>query len=471
MKVLYAASEGYPFAKTGGLGDVIGSLPVELKNKGLDVRVIMPKYHQISDEFRNKMTPVAEFSVELNREKRYCRIETLSYNEILYYFVDNEYYFKQSSYYGYSDEAEKFIYFSKAILDGLKEINFCPDIIHCHDWHTALVPFLIREIYKDAFYQGIRSILTIHNLKYQGILPKELLNNLLKIENCISNMEFNGYANLLKGGIISADLITTVSPAYAREIQNEYLGEGLESVLKANHRKIRGILNGIDYNLYNPETDKNLYRKYKDSYSEKVLNKIEFQKRYGLKEGEDIPMIAVISRLTEQKGIDLIKEQIDHILRLNLQLVILGVGERRYEQFFKDMIPRYPKKLYAFIQFDEGLSRQIYGAADMVLMPSKFEPCGLTQMIAMRYGAVPIVRATGGLKDSVVSFEKSEQGTGFTFDHYEGTEMLDTIIRAVKIYNQKDKWELVFNNAVHTDLSWSMSVTEYIKAYEEIHNC
>ena len=471
MKVLFAASEGYPFAKTGGLGDVIGSLPAELKKKGLDVRVIMPKYDQIPQEFKSKMKSVAEFSIRLNRVVRYCRIESMSYNGMVYYFIDNEYYFKQSSYYGYSDEVEKVIYFSKAILDSLREINYCPDIIHCHDWHTALIPFLIKRKYSDTFYGKIKTVLTIHNLKYQGILSKDFLNGLIELENGSSEIEFNGYANLLKGGISSADLVTTVSPTYAREIQNENLGEGLEPVLRANHQKIRGILNGIDYNLYNPETDKSLYSKYTNSYSEKIKNKIEFQNKFGLTEGADIPMIAVISRLTEQKGIDLIKEQIDNILCFDLQLVVLGVGERRYEEFFADSALRYPGKLCTFIKFDESLSRQIYGATDMVLMPSKFEPCGLTQMIAMRYGAVPIVRATGGLKDSVISFEKSEKGTGFNFNHYDGEEMKETILKAIKVYSQKDKWMLLFHNAIDTDLSWSRSVTEYIKEYEEIFNC
>lgn len=471
VKVLFAASEGYPFAKTGGLGDVIGSLPTELKKKGIDIRVIMPKYGQISDEYKKQMKPVADFCIDMNWRKRYCGIEELHYNGIVYYFIDNEYYFKKSGYYGYSDDGEKFVYFSKAILEGLKEIGFRPDIIHCHDWHTALVPFLIKNIYKEDFYQGIKTILTIHNLKYQGIFLNEALNELLGLHDSILNsLKFNGYGNLLKGGITWADLVTTVSPTYAKEIQEIQLGEKLDAVLRENRHKIRGILNGIDYSLYNPETDRSLYKNYKDSYLQKVQNKIEFQKEFDLSQDADIPMIAIVSRLTEQKGIDLIQAVIHRMLDLRIQFIVLGVGEDKYEKFFKDLALQYPDKFRAFIQFDDDLSRRIYGSADMVLMPSQFEPCGLTQLIAMRYGTVPIARATGGLKDTVMLFENNEKGTGFTFEYYEGFAMLEAIEKAITVYRQKEKWRLLFNNTIHTDLSWEKSVVEYIKEYNKILN-
>ncbi len=470
MKVLFAASEGYPFAKTGGLGDVIGSFPSELKKKGIDVRVIMPKYAQIPEVFKNQMKPVIDFCVHMNWRKRYCGIEELKYNGIVYYFIDNEFYFKKSGYYGYSDDQEKFVYFSLAILEGLKEMNFCPDIIHCHDWHTALVPFLVKNYYKDSFFKGIKTVLTIHNLKYQGVFQNEALNELIGIPESIDALECNHCGNLLKGGIVSADLVTTVSSTYSKEIQELPLGENLDPILRENRHKIRGILNGIDYTLYNPETDKSLYKNYKDSYTEKIQNKIEFQREYDLPQDPNIPMIAIISRLTEQKGIDLVQTAMHDILGLGFQFVVLGVGEYQYEMFFKNLTAEFSDQFRAFIQFDEELSRKIYGSADMVLMPSQYEPCGLTQMIAMRYGTIPIVRETGGLKDTVTLFENNNQGTGFTFNHYETSEMLTIIKAALEVYHQKDKWRMLFNNAIHTDLSWEKPVNEYLKEYEKILN-
>lgn len=472
MKLLFAASECYPFVKTGGLGDVAASLPKELIKNNIDVRVIIPKYGDIAPKYKDLMQHKKDFYFYVGWRNQYCGIETLEYEGITFYFVDNEYYFKRPGYYGYYDDGEKFVYFSKAVLEAIKAIGFKPDVIHCHDWHTSLIPFLLRNLYNDIFYQNIKTVLTIHNLKYQGVFGKEVLNDLLGIGNEYHHsdcFEFHGAVNFLKSGIISADKVTTVSPTYSEEIKYAYFGEGLDGVLKKYENKIQGIINGIDYEVFNPETDEHIYKNYRDAYKVKTYNKLTFQKENSLPESKDTPLISLVSRLVEQKGIDLIEAVIHEILSMKVQLVILGTGDYKYEAMFKNLVWQYPDKVRIFIEFDEGKSRKIYAASDMVVMPSRFEPCGITQMIAMKYGAVPIVRGTGGLKDTVISYDQNfEEGTGFVFENFNAHDFLFTIQKAVRIFDDKEQWQRIFNNAVNKDFSWSKPALEYFSIYQDL---
>lgn len=474
MKLLFAASECYPFVKTGGLGDVAASLPKELVKNNTDVRVIIPKYGDIAQKYKNLMKHKKDFYIYVGWRNQYCGIESLEYEGITFYFVDNEYYFKRPGYYGYYDDGEKFVYFSKAVLETLKAIDFKPDVIHCHDWHTSLIPFLLKNIYNDTFYQNIKAVLTIHNLKYQGVFGKEVLSDLLSIGNEYYHtdcFEFHGAVNFLKAGITYADKVTTVSPSYSDEIKHAYFGEGLDGVLRKYENKLQGIINGIDYEVFNPETDGYIYKNYGDEYEIKSQNKLAFQKDASLSESKETPLIALVSRLVEQKGIDLIEAVIHEILSMNIQLVILGTGDYKYEAMFKNLVWQYPEKVRIFIEFDEEKSRKIYAASDMVLMPSRFEPCGITQMIAMKYGTIPIVRGTGGLKDTVTPYDlKPDEGSGFVFDNYNAHDFLYTIQKAVKIYNDKNQWQQIFNNAVNKDFSWRKPALEYLGIYQKLNN-
>lgn len=474
MKILFAASEAYPFVKTGGLGDVAGSLPASLKVHHLDVRVILPKYGDIDNKYKDKMRYMGHTYVDLGWRKQYCGIEMLEYNNVTYYFVDNEYYFKRPGYYGYYDEGEKFIYFSKAIIESISITGFEPDIIHCHDWHTALVPFLIKHTYSNSQYQNIKTMLTIHNLKYQGVFSKDILREVLGLDDGYFNsecFEFYDAANILKAGIIDADMITTVSPSYAGEIQYPYYGENLDGVLRKYNYKLNGIVNGIDQETYNPKKDKQIYMNYDPANIEKkAMNKLEFQRENSLPQNKSIPIVSLVSRLTEQKGLDLMRGVIHDILQSDIQLVILGTGMFEYEEMFKSLVWQYPNKVRVFLKFDEGLSRKIYASSDMVLMPSKFEPCGITQMIAMQYGALPIVRETGGLRDTVLSCEADgKNGAGFSFHDYNAHDFLYTLQRAVKAYYENPKqWEQWVKNAMSQDHSWTQSAIHYKEKYERL---
>ncbi|SES91358.1 glycogen synthase GlgA [Anaerobranca gottschalkii] len=474
MKVLFVASECTPFIKTGGLADVIGSLPKYLQGLGnVDVRVIMPKYSDIN--FSLTGYPQWQKSIEISMEwrKQFCGIETLEYNNITFYFIDNQYYFNRPGLYGYYDDGERFAYFSKAVVDLLPHLQFKPDIIHCHDWHSAMVPVLIDKRRNDDFYKDIKTIYTIHNLKFQGIFPKEVL-YLMELDDSyftFDKLEYYNNINFMKGGIIYSHCVTTVSPTYVEEIKNPFYGEGLEEVLKYHQYKLKGILNGLDYEEYNPSTDSNLYVKYSlKSLQGKTRNKKMLQKELGLVEDKNIPLIAVISRLTEQKGFYLIKEVLDEILQMHIQMVVLGVGDKEFEEMFKGAENRYPNKLRVLLKFDEGLARKIYGASDLFLMPSLFEPCGLSQLIALRYGSLPLVRETGGLKDTVIPYNQfTGEGNGFSFTNYNAHDMLYTLKWAVDIYyNDKVQWRSLVKRAMESDYSWEKSAQEYLKLYGEI---
>ncbi|AKL96823.1 glycogen synthase GlgA [Clostridium aceticum] len=480
MNILFAASEAVPFAKTGGLGDVVGSLPLALKGEDMDVRVVIPKYDAIAKTYKKQMKWIKSIHVPVGWRNQFCGIEMLEYRGIIFYFVDNEYYFKREGqpyeYYGHYDDAERYAFFCKSILAILPHIDFKPDIIHCHDWQTGMVSALLKAHYRQQpFYEKIKTVFTIHNLKYQGLFPHGVLEDLLGLGKDYfhhEGVEYYYNVSYIKGGLNFSDYITTVSPAYAEEIQSPYYGEGLDGVLSAKKHQLMGIINGIDDEEYNPETDDYLFKKYNIARIEdKVLNKLELQKKLKLPIGEGIPIMAIVSRLVEQKGLDLIEHVLEEILQLDLQLVILGTGDNKYHKLFSDIAMKYPNKVSANTFFDNGLAHQIYGASDLFLMPSLFEPCGLGQLIALRYGSLPIVRETGGLKDTVKSYnEETGEGNGFSFANYNAHDMLYTIKRAVKFYHDKKVWDGLVKNAMKSDVSWNLSADQYKSLYNRLIN-
>ncbi len=474
MKILFVASECVPFAKSGGLADVIGSLPKALQELGIEVRVIIPKYKHISEKYKEMMKPKAKLNVKLGWRNQYCGLEELVYQGIHYYFIDNEYYFKRDSLYGYYDEGERYIYFSRAVLAALPYLDYRPDIIHVHDWQGAIILLLLKAYYgSEFFYQGIKTILTIHNLRYQGIFPNTILGDLLDLSDdylTVDKLEFNHSVNLLKGGIVYADAITTVSPTYAQEIKESFYGEKLDGLLRTHAKKISGIINGIDYEEYNPENDPLIYANYNASkLEEKTANKIALQKQLGLREEANLPMIGIVSRLVGQKGLDLVECVIDDILSRKLQLVVLGTGEAKYEKMFLEIAKDNRDMVSTNIRFDNTLAHRIYAGADYLLMPSLFEPCGLAQLIALRYGTLPIVRETGGLRDTVLSFnEYTGEGNGFTFFNYNAHDMLYTIDRALSYYEKEPYWDNLRQKALNSDNSWSKSAKEYSRLYSSL---
>lgn len=474
MKVLFVVSECVPFVKSGGLADVAGSLPKELRKLGTDVRVVMPNYGTISQAFKKQMKKRVDFQVKVGWRSQYCGIEEFVFEGIPFYFIDNEYYFKREKLYGFFDDGERFAYFSRAVLESLSYLDFKPDVIHCHDWHTGVIPFLLREEYEERpGYDNIRTVFTIHNLQFQGTMAKEALGDLLNLSEdhfTIDQLEFYGQINLMKAAIVSADKITTVSPTYMREIQTEYYGENLHGLLHQREKDLVGILNGIDDEFYNPEQDSFLARTYSSMQIEnKIDNKIEIQRQFALPVEAEIPLMVMVTRLTKQKGLDLVKRVFHEILSERVQLIILGTGEWKFEQFFREMEYHYPEKFKAYIGFNEELAHRLYAGADLFLMPSKFEPCGLGQMIAMKYGAIPIVRETGGLNDTVHALnEFIGEGNGFTFSHFNAHDMLYTIRRALYFYNQKETWSNLVKRAMETDHSWAQSAFKYNQLYAEL---
>ncbi|MEI5909594.1 glycogen synthase GlgA [Bacillus spongiae] len=473
MKVLFAVSECVPFIKSGGLADVAGSLPKELIKLGTDVRVIMPKYKEISQKYQQQMKKVTEFNVQIGWRKQYCGIEQLSLDGVTYYFVDNMYYFHRDTLYGHYDDGERFSYLNRAILESLPYLDFFPDVLHCHDWHTSMIPFLLRAEYVHRpGYHFMRSLFTIHNLQFQGIFPKEVMTDLLGIDSYYftpEHLEFYGNVNFLKGALLSSDYITTVSPTYRNEILQEYYGEKLNGVLKQRNDQLFGILNGIDDSLYDPKYDPYISPYHVNSLDGKAVNKRNLQQEFGLPVKDHVPVIALISRLTKQKGLDLIKCVFHEMMHEDIQWVLLGSGEYEFEQFFRQMERDYPEKVRAHIGFDESRAHRIYAGADLFMMPSKFEPCGLGQMIAMKYGTLPIVRETGGLNDTVKSFnEETEEGYGFSFSHFNAHDMLYTYRRALYYYHKPEKWQKIVKQAMRLDNSWAQSAYKYNQLYAEL---
>lgn len=474
MKILMAGSECTPFIKTGGLADVLGSLPEALQEQGEDVRIVLPKYREISDEWKAQMKPLLELNVTLGWRNQYAGIETIEHEGVTVYFIDNEYYFKRSNLYGYEDEAERFVFFNRAVMVMVKELDWTPDVIHCHDWQTGLIPLFLHTHYRNhPVFEDMKTVFTIHNLKYQGIFSAGVLYDLMELDERLmtpEGLEFFGDINFMKGALNFADYITTVSETYAKEIQTPYYGENLDGVLRSKSDRMAGIVNGINVNDYDPMKDEALAFPYRSSLTKKCHNKLWLQRELGLPVRSDVPMIGIVSRLVEQKGFDLIARIIDELLDTeDIQLVVLGTGDYDYEQMFEWAQSKYPAKMSANILFSEAFSRQVYAASDIFLMPSRFEPCGIGQLIALRYLAVPLVRETGGLADTVQPYnEQTGEGNGFTFENYNAHDMLFTIRRSLGFYKDKELWKPLIKNITKSQFPWKYSARQYLEVYAEI---
>ena len=474
MKVLIIASESHPFIKTGGLGDVIGALPHALKKIGIDARVVMPNYRDIKDDLKKQFKFIKSFNVKVGWRDQYCGIFEYIHDDVKYYFIDNEYYFKRDGLYGYYDDGEKFAFFNRAVFNFMKEFDWKPDILHCNDWQTGMIPVLHKvEYIKNDFYKDMKTVFSIHNLFFKGMYSPQVLPELFGYDYQLfdnGSLEHNGAVSFLKGAINYSDRITTVSKSYAQEIKTQQYGEGLDGLLRWKENILSGIVNGIDYKEYDPKNDEYIFEKYSvNSLENKAINKEKLQKELGLTVNKDIPMIAMVSRLTHQKGCDLIINMLDGILQKNVQVVILGTGDSLYEKTFKDFKRWYPNKVSANILFDNELAHKIYAASDMFLMPSLFEPCGLGQLIALRYGSIPIVRETGGLKDTIIDYSfEMEEGNGFTFKNYSFMELMEKTELAIEVYKNKDKWKSLVVRAMNSYNSWDKSANEYKKLYDEL---
>ena len=476
MKILFAASECAPFVKTGGLADVAGALPRRILDEGADVRVILPMYSAIDMRWREKMEHVLFFYVNLGWRRQYVGIERLVVDGIPYYFVDNEQYFGRNYIYGYgADEGERFAFFCRAVLECLPLIDFVPDVIHCHDWQTGLIPALMDIQYRKLEkYKNIRTVFTIHNLQYQGLFQIEDIEEMLSLGALAytkDSLEFFGMCSFIKGGIVFSDRVTTVSPTYAEEIQTAYYGERLDGLLRARAGELSGILNGIDVDEYNPETDPSIFANYTpDSFEKKAANKQQLKRQLGLREDADAPLIAMVTRMSGQKGLDLVERVLGEIMSTGAQMAVLGMGESRYEDLFNWAQWKYDGQLSATFQMNHELAHRIYAGADMFLMPSMFEPCGLSQMISLRYGTLPIARETGGLRDTVFSYnEFTGEGNGFTFLNYNAHDMLHVIERAIAVYrDQPDVWKMLAKRAMMGNYGWDQSAKRYVELYREL---
>lgn len=477
IKILFAASEVVPFVKTGGLADVTGSLPKYFDKKQYDTRVILPKYKLIPEKYKNQMQHVTHFYMDLAWRNQYVGIEQLVLDGITFYFIDNEYYFSGDKPYGpIHEDIERFAFFSKAVLSALPVIGFRPDIIHCHDWQTGLVPVFLKDSFsKGEFYQGIKSIMTIHNLKFQGVWNVKTIQDITGLDASYftsDKLEAYGDANYLKGGIVYADLVTTVSNTYAQEIKMPFFGEGLDGLMNARSNALYGIVNGLDYKEYDPEGDACIYKNYSKSTfrKDKIKNKRALQQELELTKNDKKFVIGIVSRLTDQKGFDLIDYVIEEICAEDTQLVVLGTGEEKYENLFRHYAWKYGERVSANIYYSNDMSHKIYAGCDALLMPSLFEPCGLSQLMSLRYGTVPIVRETGGLKDTVIPYNEYEgTGTGFSFANYNAHEMLHTIRYAKHIFlDKKREWNKIVERGMEMDFSWAHSARRYEELYMQL---
>ena len=473
--ILFIASEAVPFIKTGGLADVVGSLPKCFDKQYFDVRVMIPKYLCIKESFRNEMKYVNHFYMDYLGQNRYVGILEYEYEGVTFYFIDNESYFWGDRPYGdWYYDLEKFSFFCNAALSALPVIGFKPDVVHCHDWQTGLIPVYLKDRFRGGeFFRNMKSVITIHNLKFQGVWDVKTIQRLTGLSDYYftpDKLEAYKDGNLLKGGIVYADAITTVSNTYAEEIKTPFYGEGLDGLLRARSNDLRGILNGIDYDAFNPETDPYITNRYNavNFRKEKIKNKRALQADMGLEQNDKTMLIGIVSRLTDQKGFDLIAYMMDELCQDNVQIIVLGTGEERYENMFRHFAWKYNGKVSAQIYYSEELSHRIYAASDAFLMPSLFEPCGLSQLMSLRYGTVPIVRETGGLKDTVWPYNEFEgTGTGFSFTNYNAHEMLATIRYAEQIYyDKKREWNKIIDRAMAADFSWNVSAQKYQEMYD-----
>ncbi len=472
LKVLLVSSEAAPFAKSGGLGDVVGSLPKALQSMGADVRVVLPKYMSIKEEHLQDVEYVGSFCVSLSWRNQEAKILQKN-GDVPVYFVENDFYFGRGRLYGYGDDNERFAFFSKAVLDMLALLDFYPDVIHCNDWQTGPLCMYLKETYhKMIFHSKIKTLFTIHNLQYQGNFDKSTMEMLGVPYYCYENgnVEFYGNVSYMKMGLIYGDWISTVSKTYAKEIQTQDFGYGMDGILRSRNDRLSGILNGIDYKTNNPATDSRIYQNFdSNNILDKKENKKALQKQLGL-EQRDVPLIGMITRLANQKGLDILAQVFEEIMREDIQFVLLGTGESHYEHIFKNMEERHPGKVSANIMFDDVLAQRIYAAGDMFLMPSLFEPCGLGQMFSLRYGTVPIVRKTGGLADTVSHYNpKTKTGNGFVFESYDSGGLLWAVKEALKVYQMGEaEWSRVVKNAMESNDSWESSAKEYMTLYEKL---
>ena len=471
MKVCFIAAEAAPFVKVGGLGDVIGSLPKSLRELGVDARVILPLYSSIDRERFGLKYKAYQF-VDLGWRHSYCGIFETEVDGVPCYFVDNEQYFNRDSIYGQADDGERFAFFSKAALEILPALDFKPDVVNVNDWHTALsVIYLdVLKSREAEFYKDMKSVLSIHNIEFQGKFNPYEMGNLFGLENkYFDALIYNGDLNLLKGAIQLADRVNTVSETYAREILDPYFSYGLDKILNVEQGKLRGILNGIDVDKFNPKTDPMIPVNYDlKTFEDKVQNKLAFQKEMDLEVNADIPLIGMVTRLTHQKGIDLILQASEDILRTGAQLVILGTGDAHYESALRSLEHYRHDRVRSILLFSNEMSATIYAASDLFLMPSKTEPCGLSQLISMRYGTVPVVHRVGGLRDTVIPFTGVE-GNGFTFESFQAGDMMDAIYRAVTcFYQSPDEWKQIIKNNLQKDVSWEQSAKKYLDLYHEV---
>ena len=470
MKILYASSEAYPFAMSGGLADVAGALPKALRRRLVGCRVVLPLYSGISDELKAEMKFITSITVPVAWRRQYCGIFEARYDGVTYYLIDNQYYFKREGLYGHYDDAERFAFFSRAVLEIIPYIDYTPDIIHCNDWQTAMIPVYLDRFYKyDPRFANIKTVYTIHNIQYQGKFGYDLINDVLGLDQKDRGLvEYDGCVNLMKAGIQCADKVTTVSPTYAKEILTPYYSFGLNKILEEFKYKLCGIVNGIDTVVYDPEADPAVFEHYSAADpAGKAVNKAELQKYMNLPQKAEAPVIGIVSRLVGHKGFDLVKCVYEDMLKADLQVVILGSGEWEFETFFYEMSKKYPDKVGFNLGFIPALARKIYAGADIFLMPSKSEPCGLAQMIALRYGTIPIVRKTGGLADTITDVG-GENGNGFVFETYNAHDMLDAIWRAIGKFGDKEAWKAMVDNALSIDNGWNVSAGEYIKLYKEL---
>lgn len=473
-KILMCSSEVAPFAKSGGLGDVLGALPQSLAALGNDVRVIMPKYGCIPHEYVEQMSFCFFTYVPLGWRRKYCGVFELHKDGVTYYFIDNEYYFGDPYLYKWND-LERFAFYDKACLEVIKQLDFKPDVIHAHDWQAAMVPVLLNAYYvNDEFYRGIKTMFTIHNLRYQGIYSMDIVADFYSLSKDFftdDKLEFHGCANLLKGGIVYSDYVTTVSPTYAEEIKTPLGGEKLDGLLSARSNSLFGIINGIDYSVYNPKTNPSLYANFdaRNVKSKKKENKMKLQEQLGLPVDGEKAMIGIISRLVDQKGFDLIAEAMGELMSLDIQIVVIGTGEARYEEMFRHTAWCNPTKMSANITFNNDLAHKVYAASDIFLMPSMFEPCGLSQLISFAYGTIPLVRETGGLRDTVTPYNKfTGEGNGFSFYAYNAHDMVNTLRMALELFADKSVWDPLVKRALKQDFSWKESAAKYQELYNNL---
>lgn len=475
MNLMFAASECAPFFKTGGLGDVLGALPKELAKYNNDVRVVLPYYAQsMPEKFKNQLKDTAQFTVKVGWRNQYCGVKELKQDNVTYYFIDNLYYFDRPTLYDYDDDGERYAFFCQAAIEMLEKIQFIPDILHVNDWQTAVIPVLLKDKYHwIKSLRDIKTVLTIHNILFQGVYDQSILSDLFGIGyNTFHEygLKYWNSVSFLKGGLYYSDLVTTVSPTYAQEIQTSDFGYGLEQDLANVSHKLVGILNGIDYDVYNPETDNTIAAHFSvDDLKGKQKNKLALQKRLELPADAEIALVGIVTRLDEQKGVQLIEEAMDELLtHRHMQIVLLGTGKKYFEEAFEHYNEKYPEKCKAIIDFDIELSQLIYAGSDLFLMPSAFEPCGLSQLNSLRYGTLPIVHETGGLVDTVRSYNmETGEGTGFSFYDFDMQTMLDTIDRALTVYYDKPKhWKQMMKQAMNQNNSWEKSAQDYIDQYK-----